>query len=213
MSSIPNAAPISKRSSASKRTFRSTASYGKREEFVAITELLKLNYDVYQTLVDDQGIDCVVRFDSPNGAPYYLDVQIKARSGNAKQPRRFEMKLSRAQDRGSYFFILYCEKDNVHWIIPASDLKNGVATKSRRKWIVNVPPVDAQSKRRKLFEKYRNRFDLLGRYDPDSDFDSGDETREILADKELSRRLRGSSKSARLDKTVALEAVKKRALS
>jgi hypothetical protein len=177
---------------------------------VAITELLKLNYDVYQTLVDDQGIDCIVRFDSPTRAPYYLDVQIKARSENTKQPRRFELKLSRVQNRGSYFFILYCEKDDVHWIIPASDLKDGVATQSGRKWIVNVPRVDAQSKRREKFEKYRNRFDLLGRYDPDSDFDPVEETKQIIADKRLVQRLKRGAKEAREGKSIPWESVKKR---
>src|ERR1700758_4110328 len=42
-------------------SFRSSASFGKRQEFAAIAELLKRNYDVYLTLVDDQQIDCMVR--------------------------------------------------------------------------------------------------------------------------------------------------------
>lgn len=61
------------------RSFRSTASLGKRQEYVVIGELLRLGLDVYQTLVDDQGIDCVIRQEK-NGDLRYLDVQIKARS-------------------------------------------------------------------------------------------------------------------------------------
>lgn len=41
--------------------FRSSASFGKRQEFGAIAELLRRGYDVYVTLVDDQQIDGVVR--------------------------------------------------------------------------------------------------------------------------------------------------------
>jgi len=40
---------------------RSTASFGKRQEYIAVAELLRRNYDVYMTLVDDQQIDCIVR--------------------------------------------------------------------------------------------------------------------------------------------------------
>ena len=36
--------------------FRDRASFGKRQEYVAIAELLKREYDVYMTLVDDRGI-------------------------------------------------------------------------------------------------------------------------------------------------------------
>lgn len=42
-------------------SYRSTASFGKRQEYVVIAELLRRGFDVYQTLVDDQGIDCVIR--------------------------------------------------------------------------------------------------------------------------------------------------------
>ena len=56
--------------------FRHSASFGKRQEFGAIAELLRRGYDVYITLVDDQGIDCIVR----QGPDKFYDVQIKARS-------------------------------------------------------------------------------------------------------------------------------------
>jgi predicted AAA+ superfamily ATPase len=61
--------------------FRSSASFGKRQEFVVITELLRREFDVYLTLVDDQQIDCVVPQEI-DGKPVYMDIQIKARSKN-----------------------------------------------------------------------------------------------------------------------------------
>ena len=45
-------------------SYRDTASFGKRQEYSVIAELLKRGFDVYMTLVDDQGIDCVVRLDT-----------------------------------------------------------------------------------------------------------------------------------------------------
>jgi serine/threonine protein kinase len=40
---------------------RSTASFGKRQEYVAVAELLRRGFDVYMTLVDDEQIDCINR--------------------------------------------------------------------------------------------------------------------------------------------------------
>jgi len=45
-----------------------------------MSELLKQGFDVYMTLVDDQGIDCIIR----RNENCYIDVQIKARSDVAK---------------------------------------------------------------------------------------------------------------------------------
>lgn len=42
-------------------TFRSSASFGKRQEYIAVAELLRRGFDVYMTLVDDQQIDCAFR--------------------------------------------------------------------------------------------------------------------------------------------------------
>lgn len=58
--------------------FRSSASFGKRQEFTAIAELLRRGLDVYMTLVDDLQIDCIIRQDDGERLRY-LDIQIKAR--------------------------------------------------------------------------------------------------------------------------------------
>ena len=63
-----------------KKKYRDTASFGRRQEYSVIAELLKRGFDVYMTLVDDQGIDCVIRLNDKK----YLDIQIKARSREAK---------------------------------------------------------------------------------------------------------------------------------
>jgi len=65
--------------------YRDSASFGKRQEFVAIAELLRRGFDVYLTLVDDLQIDCIIP-QEVNGEPVYLDVQIKARSLKANNP-------------------------------------------------------------------------------------------------------------------------------
>ncbi|HGJ64876.1 TPA: hypothetical protein ENS27_05730 [bacterium] len=62
-------------------SYRDTASFGKRQEYSVVAELLKRGFDVYMTLVYDQGIDCIIRLDNMR----YLDVQIKARSKDDQQ--------------------------------------------------------------------------------------------------------------------------------
>ncbi|WP_229725834.1 hypothetical protein, partial [Calditerricola satsumensis] len=58
------------------RPFRSSASFGKRQEYVVIAELLRRGFDVYQTLVDDQGIDCVIRQERDGGSSPNLCVKL-----------------------------------------------------------------------------------------------------------------------------------------
>lgn len=85
-------------------SFRDSASFGKRQEFTAIAELLRRDFDVYLTLVDDQGIDCIIRRD----ADTYIDIQIKARSRRAKQWATFA--AMQFEPRRNLFFVFYTER-------------------------------------------------------------------------------------------------------
>ena len=98
-------------------SYRSSASFGKRHEYIAVAKLLRENFDVYMTLVDDQGIDCVIRLNEKT----YLDIQIKARSDNAKHPGYFA-NLKIPNPRKNYYFMFYSEPADHYWIIPSLDL-------------------------------------------------------------------------------------------
>jgi hypothetical protein len=101
-------------------SFRNSASYGKRQEYKAMAKLLELNFDVYATLVDDQGIDCIIRL--VNGERY-LDIQIKARSKNCELKNRgYFPLLPIIHPRDNYFFILYSEQIDTYWVIPSLDI-------------------------------------------------------------------------------------------
>ncbi|RJP24368.1 MAG: hypothetical protein C4520_04180 [Candidatus Abyssobacteria bacterium SURF_5] len=90
--------------------------FGKVQEFLAVAELLRRRFKVYLTLVDDSGIDCVLRLKSG----CYVDVQIKARSRNAKYPYTFAgLKFA---PRSDLFFIFYTEINNQIAIIPSRTL-------------------------------------------------------------------------------------------
>src|ERR1700754_3672048 len=146
-------------------SFRSSASFGKRQEFVAIAELLKRNYDVYLTLVDDQQIDCIVRLER-EPFPVYVDLQIKARSKRAKNPGTFAaMEIRRP--RPNFFFIFYSEAANEYWVMPSLEVaklanqgKSGKAI-GRYRIVFTNTNVKGGVRPRPKWEKWRNKFELL----------------------------------------------------
>lgn len=133
--------------------YRDTASFGKRQEYSVISELLKRGFDVYMTLVDDQGIDCVIRVNNKR----YLDIQIKARSRGVKHWNFFPQ--LHFEPRDNFYFIFYTEKDNNFWIIPSKDIKNfGNKMKSGKNVgtiSLSLPKTEKGAKTEK-FKKYKN---------------------------------------------------------
>ena len=141
-------------------SYRDTASYGKRREYIAIAELLKRGFDVYMTLVDDQGIDCVIRINETR----YLDIQIKARSKKAKQWNFFA--AMSFEPRENLYFIFYTEVNDSYWIIPSLDVaefgSQNVSGKHSGKRHLSLPKQDSGVKA-EIFRKYKNEngFNLL----------------------------------------------------
>ncbi len=97
--------------------YRNNASYGKRQEFIAMAKLLENGFDVYPSLVDDMGIDCVVRINEE----VYLDIQIKSRSNNTKElgQRAYFPQIMIENPRDNYYFMLYSQYLDSYWIIPS----------------------------------------------------------------------------------------------
>ena len=57
-------------------SFRSSAGFGKRMEYNIVGQMLMEGLDCYLPLVDDHGVDCVIK--KPDGT--FIEIQIKARS-------------------------------------------------------------------------------------------------------------------------------------
>ena len=57
-------------------SFRHSAGFGKRMEYNLIGKMLMEGLDGYLPLVDDHGVDCVIK--KEDGA--FIEIQIKARS-------------------------------------------------------------------------------------------------------------------------------------
>ncbi len=143
--------------------YRDRASFGKRQEYIAIAKLLEDGFDVYMPLVDDQQIDCVIR----RGNHDYLDVQIKARSKNCKpqDAGRFSA-MSIPCPREKYFFLFYSEYIKIYWIFPSQQLVEAASQnrsgKEKGKYSINLTgfrggAVYASEK----FCQYQDNFNLL----------------------------------------------------
>lgn len=127
-------------------------------------ELLRRGHDVYMTLVDDQQIDCVIRQEK-RGQLRYLDIQIKARSVEAKNPGLFAAMEVRSP-RENFFYIFYSESANTYWIIPSLELVEEAHQnkEGKNKGKYSITFANAGSKKtnpRPRFAKYENAFELL----------------------------------------------------
>ena len=146
--------------------YRSSASFGKRQEYVAIAELLRRDFDVYMTLVDDQQIDCIIRQEK-DGKLRYLDIQIKARSKNCiEKDGGFFSAMTIRRPRENFFFIFYSEHADKHWVVPSMELireakpnKTGANAGKYKIQFCNL--TKSGLKPRPRFQKYEGAFNLL----------------------------------------------------
>jgi len=152
-------------------TYRDAASFGKREEYAAVARLLRLGFDVYMTLVDDQQIDCVIRKEV-NGTPVYMDIQIKARSSRCKPRSAGTFAAMEIRNpRENFFFIFYSEQADCYWVVPSLELikeanvtKGGKTPGRYRMVFTNYSEKRDKVTPRPKFEKYRDNFDILKRF-------------------------------------------------
>lgn len=136
----------------------SSASFGKRQEYRAIAELLGPGYDVYMTLVDDKQIDCVLRVNENR----YLDIQIKARSNQTQFPMRGVFTAADFEPRDNYFFIFYSEEVDTYWIIPSCELKDCVNIAKNGRFSIRLAGiVKDEICSIEKYSKYENNFNLL----------------------------------------------------
>ncbi|MGH9152966.1 MAG: hypothetical protein ACRD03_11335 [Acidimicrobiales bacterium] len=151
-------------------TFRSSGSFGKRQEYIAVAELLRRGFDVYMTLVDDQQIDCVLRIEV-DGHPVYIDLQIKARSKNARQPGTFAAVEVR-DPRPNFMFVFYSEAADTYWLMPSLDVvrqatenKGGEtgqgANKGKLTIVFTSTRADGTVSPRPRFDAWRNNWEAL----------------------------------------------------
>lgn len=107
--------------------FRHSAGFGKRIEYWVIGLMLKEGIDVYVPLVDDMGIDAVVR--RPDGS--FIEVQIKARSKTVVMGDAGLFAALTHEERENYYFVFYSERLATFWIMTSAEfIENATQNKS-----------------------------------------------------------------------------------
>lgn len=99
------------------KIFRNRLGFGKRMEFYVLGLMLKQGLDTYIPLVDDLGIDAVLR--KKDGT--FIEIQIKARSnvvvfGGAALFAAFTHEV-----RANYFFVFYSNRLDKTWILSSEE--------------------------------------------------------------------------------------------
>jgi hypothetical protein len=100
--------------------FRHSAGFGKRIEFYIIGKMLKEGLDVYIPLVDDFGIDAVIR--KPDGT--FIEVQIKARSEDISADHAALFAAITHEPRKNYYFVFYSAILDTMWIMTSEEFLN-----------------------------------------------------------------------------------------
>lgn len=138
--------------------FRHSAGFGKRIEYWIIGNMLKEGLDVYVPMVDDFGVDAVIR--KSNGS--FIEVQIKARSkevvfGDAA----LFAAIRHEKERKNYYFVFYSERMDQTWILSSKEfIKEAVQNKTgnnkgkRSIWFNGRNKKDNTEYCKPQFEKY-----------------------------------------------------------
>ena len=109
------------------KTFRNSAAFGKRIEYWVVGQMLKEGLDVYLPLVDDDGVDGVIR--RADGS--FTSFQVKARSREVKLGDAALFAAIWHELRDNYWFIFYSERLDTMWIMTSQEfIKNAVTNKT-----------------------------------------------------------------------------------
>ncbi len=97
--------------------FRHTAGFGKRIEHWIVGQMLKEGLDVYLPLVDDDGIDGIIRREDGS----FTEFQVKSRSKNVILGDAALFAALVHDLRSNYWFIFYSERLEKMWIMTSDE--------------------------------------------------------------------------------------------
>ena len=109
------------------KPFSNLAGFGKRMEYWVAGLMIKEGLDVYMPLVDDKGIDIVVRREDGT----FVEVQVKARSKDVIMSNAALFSAIRHEQRDNYYFVFYSERLDMFWIMTSEEfIRESVQTKT-----------------------------------------------------------------------------------
>ena len=98
-------------------SFRHSAGFGKRMEYYLVGQMLMEGLDVYLPLVDDHGVDCVVK--KTDGT--FIEIQIKARSDKVTPGDAALFSAITHELTPHFYFVFYSERLDSMWILSSEE--------------------------------------------------------------------------------------------
>ena len=92
--------------------FRHSAGFGKRMEYNLVGKMLMEGLDVYLPLVDDHGVDCVIKKEDGT----FIEVQIKARPSEVTDGDAALFAAISHELTPNFYFVFYSERLDLMWI-------------------------------------------------------------------------------------------------
>ncbi len=111
------------------KSFRHLASFGKRMEYNLVGKMLMEELDVYLPLVDDHGVDCVIKRE--NGT--FIEVQIKARSSEVKDGDAALFAGIEHERTENFYFVFYSDRLKMMWILSSDEFLQECSTNKNGK--------------------------------------------------------------------------------
>ena len=107
--------------------FKHSAGFGKRMEYKLVGDMLMEGLDCYLPLVDDHGVDCVIK--KSDGT--FIEVQIKARSKTVKDGDAALFAAIYHDYTLNFYFVFYSERLDLMWIMSSEEfLKECITNKT-----------------------------------------------------------------------------------
>ncbi len=108
-------------------SFRHSAGFGKRMEYNLVGKMLMEGLDVYLPLVDDHGVDCIIK--RADGS--FIEIQIKARSNEVTDGDAELFSAITHELTPNFYFVFYSERLDSMWIMSSEEfLKECVTNKN-----------------------------------------------------------------------------------
>ena len=109
--------------------FRHSAGFGKRMEYNLIGKMLMEGLDVYLPLVDDHGVDCVIKKEDGT----FIEIQIKARSNEVIDGDAALFSAITHEPTKSFYFVFFSERMNMMWILSSEEFLDECITNTSGK--------------------------------------------------------------------------------
>ena len=110
-------------------SFRSSAGFEKRMEYKLVGDMLMEGLDCYLPLVDDHGVDCVIKKEDGT----FIEVQIKARSKTLASGDAALFAAIDHEKQPNFYFVFYSERLETMWIMSSEEFLEECNTNKKGK--------------------------------------------------------------------------------